>query len=198
MAARKKVDGRTKEGRARKARALARKGIIITKAKPRTKVRIVRRKKRATQKVGEPRIARRVRVAGKYVAEVKRPRKGSVVVTQSGFIGRLDSIVGDMANVVLVEGLAGFNGVAIVPVKGLAKATSGEAAVFGTLRSIIIGAYNAGRTVATSEAARLVERSVEAVEAQPAVDPAEAEALAVVAEVLKGRIEDPVESVHNA
>jgi hypothetical protein len=211
MAAKKKVDGRTKKGKALKARQSAtagkrRKGVgamlkkkrasvakakkaVKAQASPRTKVRIVK------PKVGEKRTARlRVGPKGKLTPEVKNPRIGSIVVTEQGTIGRLESIDKDgIALLVVVEPTVKDSGVtARTAASKLFKATEGEKRVYGfmarTARSMIEVLTNdetADQVIAVE-----VSEAVEKVHAETT----EAERLAVVADVIKpGRAFNVVE-----
>lgn len=200
MAAKKKVDGRTKKGKALKARRSAtagkrRKGVgamlkkkrasvakakAVVKAKAGTKVRIVK------QKVGEQRTARlKVGPRGKLIPEVKKPRIGSIVVTEQGTIGRLESVDKDgIALLVVVEPTVKDSGVtARTAASKLFKATEGEKRVHGfmarTARSLVdvlINDDDADEVIAVE-----VSEAVEAVHE----DTTEAERLAIVADVLK-------------
>jgi hypothetical protein len=204
MAAKKKTEGR-KRGPSKKRStgsmlkkkrasvAKARK-VVKAKASPRTKVRVVK------QKVGEKRTARlRVGPKGKLTPEVKKPRIGSIVVTEQGTIGRLESIDKDgIALLVVVEPTVRDSGVtARTAASKLFKATEGEKRVHGfmarTARSLVEVLTNdeTADEVIAVEVSEAVEKVHE--------DTTEAERLAVVADVLKpGRAFNVVERAEDA
>lgn len=152
MAARKKVDGRTKKGRALKARRAAAKkddpkvGKLVKTKKPgvvktkgRVKVRIVK------QTVGKQRTARlKVGPKGKLTPVVKAPRKGSIVVTESGLIGRFESVDANaIATVVILDGAVR----ASVPValSKLLTATEGEKRIHAYMSNVAQSVAEAAR-----------------------------------------------------
>jgi hypothetical protein len=179
MAAKKKLDGRTKEGRAAKARALARAAKKGTKKKraPLAKA------KKATKKNGK---AKAVKMGGYTFQQRGRvPAAGSVVVTDDGHIGVLDSVVGKLANVVTFDHPeSGFRVISIVPAKELWRATKGEKAVLAFVQRELLRARTESRfqPVVSLTSAESPAETVEAVHE----DTTEAERMAVVADVLKG------------
>ena len=184
MAAKKKVDGRTRRGKvlnARRAKStgevLKKKRASVAKAKAvvkskNTVVRIVK------QKVGEQRTARlKVGPKGKLIPEVKKPRIGNTVVTEHGTIGKLVSINADgIATLDIIEG-AGVT--ATVAASKLFIATEGEKRVHAFMAKTAVTMVDVATNGDPDEAE--VSEAIEKVHAETT----EAERLAVVADVLK-------------
>ncbi len=216
MAAKKKIDGRTKEGRALKARRAAReakqdkKKKVATRAgkKPLRKVRMGGPKRIVKKSKAKPRTKVRI-VKNQPFAD------GDVVTTREGFVGVVDGTVGDMVNVVLVRGFPGFHVVSITHKRDVLRATRLETSIYEKMRETVISAYDAGLARAASDAKIAAMKALAAVDAAPAIEPGpafnvvelvedvvaaaeaeQAEHLAIIADVLKGDGRTPAEVVH--
>lgn len=204
MAAKKKIDGRTKAGKAALAKALEKvlKGKMLDK-KPKkgTKTRTVKhdggKVKVKRKKQGRPAIAAHLKIA-------KKLKEGAIVAVKSreGIVGEVSHYIDDGKKVVIRRGIEVFAETQIViPTTKLRAATQFEALAYIAMIELL-------ENLEARLAAKAKE-ALKAVDAQPAIDPAfnvvetaeqvqseaelsDAEAIKVVEDVLKASQSDLV------
>jgi hypothetical protein len=153
MAEKKKIDGRTKEGRALKAKAKK-----ATKAKKTVKKSV--KAKAKAKKTGRPTIAPHVKLAKKLV-----PQTIVAVKSRDGIVGEVAHYIDDEKKVVIRRGVEDFAETQIiVPTVKLRPATQFESLAYIEMIELIENLQDRLEKAAGA--------AVAAVDAQPAIDPA--------------------------
>lgn len=202
MAAKKKIDGRTKEGRALLAKAVEKAlktkklGKKPVKAKAGAKVKA--KAKAKGKKTGRPTIAAHVKIAKQL-----KPDTIVAVKSREGIVGEVSHYIDDDKKVVIRRGIEGFAETLIVmPTTKLRPATQFESLAYIEMVELIEHLQD--------QLGKKAGSAVAAVDAQPAIDPAfnvvetaeqvqseaalsdEAAALKIVEDVLKASQSDLV------
>ena len=171
-----KIDGRTKEGRAAKARAEARaKGKKKKKAEPKKKKVAPKAKKKASTKKRKPSV-------GDLVLFIRETE-----TTEEWGLGILHSIIGHLANVEFAPKTS-YEQNYIVPVENLLRATYTEKGLYDFVLSVSNFSYWKGYKESVSDEKITKEDEKKAVQIDPALLVVEtasqtAEALETVAQV---------------
>lgn len=127
MAARKKIDGRTKEGRALLAKAMEK----ALKAKKLGKKPV--KAKKAGKKAGRPAIAAHIKIAKQF-----KPDSIVAVKSREGIVGEVSHYIDDAKKVVIRRGVEGFAETQIiVPTTKLRGATQFEALAYVEMVELI-------------------------------------------------------------
>ena len=201
MAAKKKIDGRTKEGRALLAKAVekALKAKKLGKKPAKAKKQVTYpAKKPLKKKTGRPAIAAHVKIAKQL-----KPDTIVAIKSREGIVGEVSHYIDDDKKVVIRRGIEGFAETLIVmPTTKLRPATQFESLAYIEMVELIENLQD--------QLGKKAGAAVAAVDAQPAIDPAfnvvetaeqvqseadlsdEAAALKIVEDVLKASQSDLV------